>query len=65
MTIDPKEYIKFTMCGRGNTCCPAIEQVSDKVFRITDDYKGSVILTREELLQLEQVINQVKSQVKL
>lgn len=56
------KLIKSKLCGRGNTCCPEVEQTSESNFTITDDFGGKVSLTREEFFMLQDVINQAKHQ---
>ena len=49
--------IKYTMCGRKGSCCPVLSEVEDNKFTITDDFNGSVILTKDELLLLNNFLN--------
>ena len=49
--------IKYTMCGRSGSCCPVLSEVEDNKFTITDDFNGSVILTKDELKLLKTFLN--------
>jgi hypothetical protein len=39
------------LCRRGS-CCPTVTLTPFGEYRITDDYKGSVLLTKEEITDL-------------
>lgn len=36
-----------TLCAR-KTCCPVLDKVGDNLYRVTDDDRNSVVLTREQ-----------------
>lgn len=44
--------LKYKMCAN-KSCCPVLEEVENDKFIITDDYKGKVTLTKEELKLLK------------
>lgn len=54
---------KFTLCGRPGTCCPVVEQVSDQEYTITDDFGGSVRITREQLALMQTVVDHARTGV--
>lgn len=39
----------FMLCGRPGKCCPTVERLADKRYKVTDDDGGSVTLTKTEL----------------
>ena len=44
----------LTLCKR--SCCPTLQKLGPDVFKISDDFGGSVELNRENLLALQEVI---------
>jgi hypothetical protein len=52
-----KQKITYTMCSN-KTCCPILTEIDDNNFTITDDYKGKVIITKEELKLLKNFLNE-------
>jgi len=53
---------KFTLCGRPGTCCPVVEQLDDSTYRITDDHGGSVLITPEQMVLLQAVVDHAVTQ---
>jgi hypothetical protein len=51
------QKIKYTMCGRNGSCCPVLTEMDDNSFTITDDYNGSVKLTKDELILLKDFLS--------
>lgn len=40
---------KVTLCGRGEgKCCPVMERFDDYRVKITDDFGGYIIITKEQ-----------------
>lgn len=40
---------KVTLCGRGEgKCCPVMERFDDYHVKITDDFGGYIIITKEQ-----------------
>lgn len=39
---------KVTLCGREGKCCPVMERFDDYRVKITDDFGGYIIITKEQ-----------------
>jgi len=51
-----QEKIKYTMCSTGS-CCPVLTEIENDKFTITDDFEGTVVLTKGELNLLKNFLN--------
>ena len=51
---------KYTLCGRGGSCCPVINE-EENAFTISDDYGGKIKLTKEEFLMLKEAVENYQS----
>ena len=56
------EKFKYTLCGRPGTCCPVVEQISEDVFTITDDFGGKVQITKEQMSLMQPVLDHINAQ---
>jgi hypothetical protein len=59
MKILDKNRVK--LCCNGQNC-PVVEKIGDNKFKITDDFGGEVILSKEELDMVEGANTHFKSQ---
>lgn len=48
-----ESYKSYNFCGRKGGCCPTLKDNRDGTWTITDDSGGKVILTTQELKQLQ------------
>jgi hypothetical protein len=46
---------QILLCNK-KSCCPILEKVSDDEFILTDDYKGKVKLTKDDLTELKKAL---------
>ena len=53
--------IKLTLCAR--SCCPTIQKLGPDLYKVTDDFGGSVELNTENLLALQSLITKEISKV--
>ena len=44
------------MCSTGS-CCPVLTEIENDKFTITDDFEGTVVLTKGELNLLKNFLN--------
>ena len=54
--MDQKK-LKLVLCA-GQRCCPVLEQVDDKTFQLSDDFGGKVILEKEQIALLKEMLNE-------
>ena len=47
---------QILLCNKKN-CCPILEKVSEDEFVLTDDYKGKVRLTRDDMNELRKSLD--------
>lgn len=52
---------RFTLCGRGGTCCPTVTHQLNGEYVIADDHGGAVRLTHEEMQLLQAAVDHAKS----
>ena len=48
---------------RAGSCCPIVEKVSENEFTISDDYKGKVRLTKDEVQMLKDALDHLDKNV--
>lgn len=53
-----KKPLNVKLCGRTGSCCPTLSEEVDGTFKLVDDYEGKVILTKEQLHILKDIINE-------
>jgi len=53
----------FTLC-RGKGCCPELFEDNNGNYILVDDYRGSVKLTKDELIILNEKLNEMCKDVK-
>jgi hypothetical protein len=48
---------------RAGSCCPIVEKVNENEFTISDDYKGKVRLTKDEVQMLKDALEHLDKSV--
>jgi hypothetical protein len=48
---------------RAGSCCPRVKKVNDDEFLLTDDYNGSVKITKDQLTMLRETIEHFEKNV--
>lgn len=48
---------------RAGSCCPIVEKVNENEFTISDDYKGKVRLTKDEVQMLKDALDHLDKSV--
>jgi len=48
---------------RAGSCCPIVEKVNENEFTISDDYKGKVRLTKDEVQMLKDALEHLDKNV--
>ena len=53
--------VKLTLCSR--SCCPTIQKLGPDLYKVTDDFGGSVELNTENLQALQGLITKEISKI--
>jgi len=48
---------------RAGSCCPIVEKVNENEFTISDDYKGKVRLTKDEVQMLKEAFEHLDKKI--